>query len=129
MSEDLGLACEISYISRLLVEEESALNILRQELAGKGVELDAYEGRRGIHLSKIVILKSFRGQGLGTYAMKRLTDYADQTGQQITLTPSTDFGASSVKRLIAFYKRFGFVLNKGRHKDFRISELMYRDPK
>ena len=36
---------------------------------------------------------------------------------------------TSQARLKKFYKKFGFVENKGRNKDFEISELMYREPK
>lgn len=61
--------------------------------------------------------------------MQELVEYADRTGQKVMLTASTDFGGSSVKRLKDFYKRFGFVENKGRNKDFAISETMYREPK
>jgi len=72
--------------------------------------------------------KKSRGQGLGSAAMKALIAYADKNGKSIYLTPSKDFGASSVNRLKAFYKRFGFVENKGRNKDYRISGVMYRSP-
>jgi len=61
--------------------------------------------------------------------MNDLIAYADATKQRIDLTPAKDFGASSVNRLKDFYKRFGFIENKGRNKDFSISETMYRTPK
>ena len=70
-----------------------------------------------IKLSKVRIAKDQQKQGLGSEAMKELTDYADITGQTIALTPSIDFGASSIARLKEFYKRFGFVENKGRNQD------------
>ena len=46
----------------------------------------------------------------------------------IILTPSDSFGATSILRLKKFYKRFGFVENKGRNKDFQLSCGMYRKP-
>ena len=67
-----------------------------------------------------------RGQGVGTQAMQDLIGYADEQGKTIALSPSADFGASSVDRLKDFYKRFGFVDNKGKGRDFEISESMYR---
>jgi predicted GNAT family acetyltransferase len=95
-----------------------------------GVEIDAYPSRNNeINLSRIVVDKSKRNQGLGTAAMQDLIQYADDTGKTIKLSPSTDFGGTSVNRLKEFYKRFGFVENKGKNKDFTISELMYRTPK
>lgn len=104
------------------------LDDLRGKLEQIGVSTAIGEGRSGINISKIVVDKDSRGEGIGTQAMRLITDYADQTGQRITLSPSTDFGGTSVGRLTAFYKRAGFVENKGRNKDFTTSEAMYRDP-
>lgn len=80
-----------------------------------------------ITVSQIVVPESDRGTGKGTSAMQALVDYADRTGQRIALTPSSDFGGSK-KRLTEFYKRFGFVDNKGRTKDFATRESMVRQP-
>lgn len=41
---------------------------------------------------------------------------------------STGFGGSSVALLLRFYENFGFVENKGRDKDYAISDSMYRQP-
>jgi hypothetical protein len=61
--------------------------------------------------------------------MEDLTALADHYGLRITLSPATDFGGTSVDRLTRFYRRFGFVSNKGRNKDFRIGTTMYRPPR
>jgi GNAT superfamily N-acetyltransferase len=79
--------------------------------------------------SKIVVPKEMRSQGIGTQVMQDITNYADQTGNKVTLTPSTSFGATSVGRLKDFYKNLGFVENKGKLKDFSTRETMYREPK
>lgn len=92
-----------------------------------GISTGITEGGGLIHLGKIAVPKELRGSGIGTKAMQILLDYADHTGQKIVLTPSTDFGASSVSRLQDFYKRFGFVANKGRNKDWSTRETMYRE--
>jgi hypothetical protein len=94
----------------------------------KGVEVEAYEGDRDITLSKIVVDKNSRGGGKGTKAMKDLIAYADSKGKKIVLTPTKDYGGSSVSRLKDFYKQFGFVENKGKNKDFSTRESMYREP-
>ena len=86
-----------------------------------------HENNDVITLSKIVVPKEERGQGIGTSAMQSLIDYADATGKRIALSPSSDFGGSKA-RLVDFYKRFGFSPNKGRTKDFSISESMIREP-
>ena len=54
---------------------------------------------------------------------------ADANSWILSLSPSTDFGATSKKRLEKFYRRFGFVSNHGRHKDFTINEEMLRLPR
>ena len=90
--------------------------------------LDIAENKNRIHIFKFVIPKDKRGQGLGSEVMRKLVDEADQLGKTITLSPSTHFGATSVGRLIKFYKKFNFVENKGKHKDFTISDAMYRLP-
>jgi len=64
-----------------------------------------------------------RGQGIGKNAMQELVNYADRTGQQIALTPSSDFGGSKT-RLVQFYKGFGFRPYKG----FAFRETMAREP-
>lgn len=86
-----------------------------------------------IRLSSIVVRKEDRGNGTGTKVMKELCDYADNHKKTIILSPATkdDYhgqGPSSQSRLIEFYKRFGFVLNKGKNLDLTISEMMYRKP-
>ena len=94
----------------------------------EGIKNDLFEKGNVITLSRIEIPKEKRGQGLGSQFIKELTDYADKAGKTVALTPSTDFGASSKSRLVDFYKRAGFVLNKGKNKDFSISEEMIRTP-
>lgn len=96
----------------------------------KSFILDEYKDK--IKLSSIIINKEDRGKGTGSKAMEELCDYADRNQKIITLTPAVkdDFqGTTSQSRLIDFYKKFDFVLNKGRNKDFTISELMFRLPK
>jgi len=101
-----------------------------KSLQDKGLILDVYESAKTplITLSRIQVPKQMRGTGMGTEAMNELSQYADETGKMVALSPSKDFGASSVDRLKDFYKRFGFIENKGKNKDFSISESMYRLP-
>ena len=104
------------------------LQTVRAQLRDLGVVESIYERDGDITIAKIVVPAQARGEGTGTKAMKLLTEYADKTGQRIVLTPSEDFGASSVPRLVGFYKRFGFVENKGRKRDFTTRESMIRNP-
>lgn len=92
------------------------------------VKIDASLNKNDINLSRIVVPKEMRNQGIGTQVMNDLSEYADSIGKRITLTPSSDFGGS-VSKLKTFYKELGFVENKGKNKDFSTRETMYREPK
>lgn len=74
-------------------------------------------------ISSIIVPKEKRNQGIGTKVMEEICDYADEHNLNILLTPSSDFGGSK-RRLINFYKYFGFVKNK----DYKYRELMIRKP-
>lgn len=110
--------------------ELETLKALEEGWARLGVEIDAYVDPEKHHLdlSRIVVPKSQRKEGLGTKAMEDLIAYADRFGLLFTLSPSTDFGGTSVERLKLFYRRFGFVSNKGRNKIWTIRATMYRRP-
>ena len=100
------------------------LDAIAQEL---GIEIKVYEQGGILTLSKIVVPEELRGQGMGSKAMKKIIQYADDNKNIIALTPDDAFGGSKT-RLIKFYKRFGFVMNKGRNKNYSTQELMIRDP-
>ncbi len=78
-------------------------------------------------MHKIIVPETARSKGVGSKAMKEILDYADAANKTVILTPSSDFGGNK-RRLVDFYKRHGFVENKGRNKDYEISETMYRSP-
>ena len=81
-----------------------------------------------IYLALIVVNEEDQYSGYGTGFMEDLCEWADSRGKIITLTPDDDFGASSVSRLVKFYKRFGFVENKGKNTDFTHKQYMHRKP-
>ncbi|EPJ6356667.1 GNAT family N-acetyltransferase, partial [Acinetobacter baumannii] len=70
-----------------------------------------------LSLHKIVVPEAMRNQGTGTKAMQDIINYADSQNKTIALTPSSDFGGNK-NRLTGFYKKLGFVENKGRNKDY-----------
>jgi predicted GNAT family N-acyltransferase len=107
---------------------ETALSDVERLWDSLGIRSYIFEKNGTITLSQIIVPKEKRHSGIGTKAMLALTQYADETNQRIVLTPSKDFGGS-VDRLTKFYKNFGFVLNKGRNKDFTTIETMIRLPK
>jgi hypothetical protein len=79
-----------------------------------------------ISIEKIVV--SDKNKGTGTKVIKEICDFADSKRLICILTPSSDFGGS-VTKLKEFYKRFGFVYNSGKNKDFRFRSTMLRVPK
>lgn len=96
-----------------------------------GLYLYIYEDPSRVVLSNIIIPKPQRKQGLGGQIMQDLTNYADQVGKRIVLSPGVKddhHGTTSRGRLVRFYKRFGFLENRGRNKDYSMSETMFRDP-
>ena len=88
-----------------------------------GVTLDIYEYPEYLELTRIVVPKEKRSEGIGTKVMNDIISYAKKTKKDIFLTPSSDFGGSK-GRLIQFYKSFGFKDNKGGNRDFRSRESM-----
>jgi GNAT superfamily N-acetyltransferase len=111
------------YITEFKVPE---LDSVAQDL---GIELRIYDDERNniLTLDTIIVPKELRGQGLGSTAMKKIIQYADKSGKIVALTPSDAHGGSKT-RLIKFYKQFGFVMNKGRNKNYATRELMIRNP-
>jgi tRNA nucleotidyltransferase/poly(A) polymerase/GNAT superfamily N-acetyltransferase len=91
------------------------------------MDRDVQGGNRYVALDKIFIDKEFRGKGYASDAMRILFDYADKNNVIITLTPDNLWGANKEK-LRKWYQSLGFVMNKGRNKDFQTMQLMYRLP-
>jgi len=85
-----------------------------------------------LKLDTLVVPKGIRKEGLGTKVMEELIRYADAHGFRLILSVAVHddrMGTTSRARLIRFYKRFGFVENKGRNKDFTVRASMIRKPK
>lgn len=118
--DDLDSACPSEHLARL-----------QDSWTTRGVDLSAYflPSSNAIVLCKLFVKPKDRKSGLGSEAVRGLVELADSFGAEVRLSPSTDFGATSVTRLVTFYKRFGFVANAGHNRDFSVSETMYRKPK
>lgn len=118
------------YVKDKLGMSEKKENV--KDIASKykehGLEADVYDTPHGIELSKIALPKDKRGEGIGSSYMEDLVGHADKHQKRVLLTPDTSFGATSVNRLKDFYKKHGFVENKGKHKDFSTRHSMYREP-
>lgn len=126
--EAIANAADGTMYSVPMVQQQTAREFaasLRDEFPG--LKIDLMGSGKIVALSRIVVPNDARNSGTGTAVMQRLTRWADQNGKTLALSPSGDFGGNKA-RLGDFYKRFGFVENKGRAKDYEISETMYREP-
>jgi len=114
---------------RTLYQSSSeSLSDIVSEADARGVRLSVSEPRDNISvLSMIDTREAGQGEGIGSEIMGRLTAWADRSGVTLALTPEK-VGNTSKARLTAFYKRQGFVENKGRSRDFATRESMIRAP-
>lgn len=99
--------------------------------------VDLYLNNQGdIKLDTLAVTRGAARQGLGSKVMGELTKFADRNGRRIILSLAQKgyepieggIKTTSSSRLEKFYRRFGFVKNAGRYKDFTIREGMYREP-
>ena len=112
----------------ILWKQEREQDIKYGKQFNEEVEVSLHgDAEKGYTLSKIEVSGDERNAGQGTKAMQDIVDRMDREGAIIALTPDDAFGGNK-NRLIKFYKRFGFVPNKGRNKDFRFRETMIRYP-
>ena len=109
-----------------LQENTSFIKEIKEKYKNSFKTINIYEYNNKISIDLIIVKEQNSGEG--TKLMKDICEYADKSKKIIILSPSDDFGGNK-KRLIEFYKRFGFVENKGKNKDFEIFESMYRLPK
>lgn len=109
-----------------LRENTSFINYTKKKYKDDFSKINIYEFDNKISIDLIVAREA--NNGAGTRLMQEICDYADKENKIIILSPSDEFGGNK-KRLVEFYKRFGFVENKGKNKIFEIFESMYREPK
>lgn len=109
-------------------EKEKSPNDLADSLINKyNIKLSLIHNKRNnsLEIGKIIVPKENRNKGIGSKVVSDIIKYADKNKMTIALDPSTDFGGNRNK-LISFYKRFGFVMNKGKNKDYEFTNEMIR---
>ena len=109
-----------------LRENTNFISSIKKKYKEEFSKINIYEFEDKISIDLIIAAE--KNTGTGTKLMQDICDYADKERKTIILSPSDEFGGNK-KRLIQFYKRFGFVENKGKNKEFLIFESMYRLPK
>lgn len=83
------------------------------------VDIYVTENDYKIHLMSIEVPPEDRSKGIGTNILNILKDYSVKVGKPIVLTPEAERGKKA--KLDKFYRSSGFVHNKGRNRDFRLS--------
>jgi ribosomal protein S18 acetylase RimI-like enzyme len=108
---------------------ENDLKVKYPSIDKLGIYMD--KPKNSLFLSDLYVKNQFRGTGVGSAVMKDITDYADSRKLPVVLIREPESETrSSLTKLINFYKKFGFVINKGRNVDYLLSEpfslSMYR---
>jgi GNAT superfamily N-acetyltransferase len=119
---------------KMMSKSKESLDLLINTLHEKYNSLELHMWLKGqndefLHVRMIKFGEADRGKGYGTMVMSAICEFADIFGLIVSLSPIQDKGVRYKNRLIKFYKRFGFKMNKGRNKDFRTMDLMIRLPK
>ena len=97
---------------KLIIERESIIEILNDysdSIERFGIYVDD-SGR--IYLSDMYIRKERCGQGVGGAVMKRLCEFAELEKMSIWCIPSSDDDGSGDERLVRFYSKFGFEVER-----------------
>ncbi|MFW6016304.1 MAG: GNAT family N-acetyltransferase [bacterium] len=121
----------MNWFKKSQINNPKELQEIINKWRNQGITLYVFERENVIILDSIIIPKDMRKQGLGTQIINELSQYADSVNKRIELTTGTKDsyqGTTSQNRLKRFYKRLNFVENKGRNKDFRTRNNMYREP-
>lgn len=96
------------------------------ELERLNVEID--EDTMIAEIKLIRIAKESQNSGIGTVIMQEIVDLADEHDMVLSLTAEGSFGVPT-DVLVKFYKKFGFVDNKGKNKYYEANGTMVRTPK
>jgi GNAT superfamily N-acetyltransferase len=85
-----------------------------------GLELWVYFASGNfIELGQIRLPPEMQDKGIGHKVVKAIQEFAQRLGVPVVLRPEADPGKK--KKLFDFYKELGFVHNKGRNRDYRLS--------
>lgn len=116
--------------SQFIEESKEVLNKISSayERRYPGMKLHVYPSHNdSIRVHSIEVPKKLRGRGIGSRAMKGISQFADRQNKRVTLSPQPESGYK--EKLTNFYKKFNFKSNRGKNKNFSVSDTMIREPK
>lgn len=106
-------------------KEIKTLEDIKAKYKNQTDQLNIFENKDNtISINNLVVKKNLRNKGIGQNILNDIINYADKNNKTITLTPTSEYLTKS--KLTNWYKRNGFVENKGKNTDFSISDTMYR---
>ena len=84
------------------------------------------ENESTVSINNMIVKEDLRNKGIGQNILNDIIEYANKNNKTITLTPTSEFNTKD--RLKKWYKKNGFVENKGKNTNFLISDTMYKLP-
>jgi len=103
--EELVLMYEVGELETQLKNDFPQLQKLELVLRSKD----------NIFVNQIRIRAGDRGKGYGSAIMRIIDDFAKKRGMYVTLMPYPDNPRKYKKKLIKFYKRLGYIPNRGKY--------------
>lgn len=95
--------------------------LVKLEAQYPGLEINVYENQYRVYLQRINVPLEQRNQGIGSAVVKEIQAYAKQIGKPVVLIPEAERGKKD--KLDRFYKNLDFVHNKGRKRNYQLSEM------
>ncbi len=108
--------------------EADSIENIKKKYKTQTDQLNIFENKDNtISINNLVVKENLRNKGIGQNILSDIIAYADKNNKIITLTPTSEYNTKN--KLINWYKKNGFVENKGKNTNFLISDTLYRLPK
>jgi GNAT superfamily N-acetyltransferase len=109
-----------------MIKSKTRIQEFEESLPPKYPEIDRVElyfddTNNSIFLSDMYIRAEYRGKGVGTKIMNDIINLSDEMNLPVVLIPEPEENSMTQKQLINFYKKFGFVINRGKMIDYSLS--------
>jgi GNAT superfamily N-acetyltransferase len=93
-----------------------SIEVFERNIINEYTQIDRFgvymDDSGSVYLSDMYVKEDSRGQGVGGEVMGRLCEFADVHGLDIRCIPSSDDDGGGDDRLMRFYGRHGFVMDR-----------------